>query len=323
MATEQHGQGGGPVPAPGGGPTGGGAPGAFSHPGLLAAGAAGCVAAFCALWAFRGLPLGTALFWLAPLPLFLAGLGFGTGAALGAALLATLLVGLFGSGVGVLLFAALFALPAPLLVATALRGGAPTLGLSTPLVLLGLWPAMVLVLAALWMAGDGGLEAAMRRAVEGVLLRLGVAANEMLVDMVVRVNAAAFGLLGATALALNGTIAQRWLVRRGLARAAVPDLGQLRLPNWYPALPAVALLALLVTPAGGNAVAFSLLLILLLPPFFLGIAGVHLRASGRSGRVPMLGVFYVLLVVFLQFMAPAMVALGLFDHFRRGSAART
>jgi hypothetical protein len=187
----------------------------------------------------------------------------------------------------------------------------------------GLWPVAVLLLAAMWMSGEGGLEASMRRVVEGVLLRLGVSANEMLVSMVVRVNAAAFGLLGAAALVLNGMAAQRMVARRGLARAAYPDLRALRLSRWYPVLPVLAAVAFLAAPAGNDAVAFSTLLLLLLPPFFLGIAGVHLRASGRPGRVPMLGLFYVLLVVFLQFMAPAMVALGLFDHFRRGSAART
>lgn len=327
MATEQHGQGGGPVPAPGGGPTGGGAPGAFSNPGLLAAGAAGCVAAFCALWAFRGLPLGTALFWLAPLPLFLAGLGFGVGSAVGAALLATVLVGLFAHWAGLLIFLALFAVPAPTLLALAMGGAAPpaggTLRLQAPLVFLGLWPTALLAIVALWLTGEGGLEATLRRLVEGVLQRLGMPADETVVGMVVRLNAAAFGLIGAVGMVLNGMVAQRLLARRGLARAQVPDLGGLRLPGWYPLLPVLAAVAFLVAPAGSDAVPFSALLLLLLPPFFLGVVGVHLRARGRSGRVPMLGVFYVLLVVFLQLMAPAMVALGLFDHFRRRQGAPT
>jgi hypothetical protein len=45
--------------------------------GLLAGVAAGLVSAIAALAAFRGLPGGMGLFWLSPLPLFLAGLGFG------------------------------------------------------------------------------------------------------------------------------------------------------------------------------------------------------------------------------------------------------
>lgn len=161
----------------------------------------------------------------------------------------------------------------------------------------------------------------MRRVVESVLLRLGVEANDTLVGLIVRINAAAFGLIAAVAMVLNGLLAQRMLTRRGLARYAVPPPGQVALPGWYPLLPALAACAVIAAPAGNDAVAVSALLLVLLPAFFLGIAGVHQRAGGRPGRVPMLGLFYVLLVVFLQFMAPAMVALGLFDHFRRGRAA--
>lgn len=291
------------------------------NPGLLAAGAAGCAAAFSALWAMNGLPLGALLLWLTPLPLFLAGLGFGLGSGVAGAALATLLVAVLASPTAALVFLTLFALPVPLLLGLALRGGGAALRLSGPLLLLGLWPTVVLLLTALWMSGEGGLETAMRRMVESVLLRLGIAANDALVGMVVRINAAAFGLIAAVAMVLNGLVAQRFLARRGLAHRAVPPLGQLRLPGWYPFLPVVAAGAVITAPAGNDAVAFSALLLLLLPAFFLGIAGVHLRAGGRSGRVPLLGLFYVLLVVFLQFMAPAMVVLGLFDHFRRGRAA--
>ena len=296
-----------------------------SNPGLLAAGAAGCAAAVCTLWAMEGLPLGAFLLWLTPLPLFLAGLGFGLGSAMAGATVATLLVVLLTSITGAVVFMALFAVPVPLLLGLALRGAAPggPLRLSGPMLLLGLWPMLVLLLTAAWMAGEGGLEATMRRVVESVLLRLGVAANDALVGLIVRINAAAFGLIAAVAMVLNGLLAQRMLARRGLARHAVPQPGQVALPGWYPLLPVLAACAVIAAPAGNDAVAVSMLLLSLLPAFFLGIAGVHQRAGGRPGRVPMLGLFYVLLVVFLQFMAPAMVALGLFDHFRRGRAAST
>jgi hypothetical protein len=308
-----------PAAPPRGLPQGGG--GWTSHPGLLAAGAAGCVASLCTLWTLNGLPFGPGLLWLTPLPLFLAGLGFGTGSALLAALLGTGLVWLLGNGAGAAVFATLFALPVPLLVGAALRGA--VLSLPGPLVLLGLWPMLVLCLVALWFASDGGLEPAMRRVVERVLMQLDVTTHEALVTMVVQLNAAVFGLLSAGALAANGSVAQRILARRGLARATVPPLNRLRLPGWYPVLPLLGFANALLLNLGGDAVAVSLALLTLLPPFFLGIAGVHLRASGRPGRVPMLGLFYVLLLVFLQLMAPAMVALGFFDHFRRGRAAST
>lgn len=295
----------------------------LGSPGLLAAGAAGCAAAICTLWALRGLPFGTALLWLTPLPLFLAGLGFGAGSGLAASLLATLLVALSGGTVPVAVFLALFGLPVPLLLAAALRGGSGggQMDLALPLALLGLWPLGVLGLAALATAGEGGLEAALRRLVEGALARMGLPAGEAVIAMLVRVEAAAVGFWTGLALLANGAAAQSFLARRGLARAATPDYAEAaRLPRWYPAVPAAAL-ALFLATGGGDVVALSALLLSLLPFFWLGLAGVHRRARGHGGRVPLLVLFYLLLVVFLQLLAPALVGLGLFDHVRRGQGA--
>src|SRR4051812_28988330 len=105
--------------------------GLLGDPGLLAGAAAGFVSAVLALWAMRGLPLGTGLFWLASFPIFAAGLGFGPAAAVLAGLLASLLVAGFGGGFAALTFLVLFGVPAPLLVVTALRRG--RVSLSVPL----------------------------------------------------------------------------------------------------------------------------------------------------------------------------------------------
>jgi len=120
---------------------------------------------------------------------------------------------------------------------------------------------------------------------------------------------------------LNGLAAHRFLERRALARAAAPPVAALRLPGWYPLLPALAFGAWLAAPSGNDAVAFSALLLLLLPPFYLGIAGVHWRARGRRARLPLLLAFYILMLVFLQLIAPMMIALGFTDHFRRRRGA--
>ena len=94
----------------------------MSDPRLLAAGAAGFASAAAALWAFRGLPLGTALFWLSSFPLFAAGLGFGAGAAAGAVAVAAALLALVGGPVAAVAFLVLFGVPAALLLAAGLRG---------------------------------------------------------------------------------------------------------------------------------------------------------------------------------------------------------
>ncbi len=300
--------------------------GILGNPGLLAAGAAGLVSAICALWAFRGLPLGTPVLWLAPLPLFLAGLGFGLGSAAIAAALGTILVLLMSAGsLPALAYLALFGVPVPLMVAGALRGATPggALSLTGPLLVLGAWPVLVLVLAAASVGGEGGLDAAMRRAVETALERMGLPATDALVGTMVRVKAAALGFWAALVLVATGTAAQRVLARRGLARAATPDwAAAARLPRWYPVLPGIAGALLLLTAEGADAVPLSALLLLLVPLFFLGLAGVHARArSLGGGRLPMLIGFYVLLVLFLQMMGPALVGLGLVDHFRRRGGA--
>ena len=88
----------------------------------------------------------------------------------------------------------------------------------------------------------------------------------------------------------------------------------MRLPGWYLPLP---LVALLVWSLVGGAVALSSLLILLVPMFLLGVVGVHRLLRGRPGRLAFLIGFYVMMLLFLQVMAPLMVGVGLFDQIRR------
>lgn len=298
--------------------------GVFGHPGLLAAGAAGFASAVCAVWAMRGLPLGTGVLWLSSFPLFAAGLGFGAASAIAGSLVATLLVALVSGGYGATIYLALFGIPAPLLVLAGLRGGpgGPQVSLAMPLALLGLWPLTVLLLSALFLSGDGGLEAAMRSAMEMALTRLGMPAPEDLVATLVRVKAGAIGFWAALALLANAVAAVGFLAKRGLLPVPKPDWAAVRLPAWYPVLPALALGLFLVAPAGGDAVPLSALLLLLVPLFLQGLAGVHRRLQGRNGRVPMLVGFYVLLVLFLQLMGPGLVGLGLYDQFQRRAAPR-
>ncbi|TCZ63049.1 hypothetical protein [Roseicella aquatilis] len=298
--------------------------GVFGNPGLLAAGAAGFAAAALALWAMRGLPLGTGLFWLASFPLFVAGLGFGPASAVAGALLATALVAAFGGGFAAVTFLTLFAVPAPLLVATALRGGPGgwRISLSLPLAVLGLWPLAVLLGAAVFLADEGGIEAAMRGTMEMSLARLGIPAPEEFVSALVRVKAGAIGFWAGLALLANAVAATGVLAKRGLLAAPKPDWTAVRLPGWYPLLPALALGLFAAAPADGDLVALSALLVLLVPLFLQGLAGVHRRLRGRRGRWPMLAAFYLLLVLFLQLIGPGLVALGLYDQFQRRAAPR-
>ncbi len=301
-------------------------PGLLSDPRLLAVGAAGFAAAAAALWALRGLPLGTALFWLSPFPLFAAGLGFGPGAAAAAVGLAAALLWALSGFPAALAFLALFGAPAALLLATGLRGAAPAAGggafrPALPLALLGLWPVVVLLLAALFLSGGEGLQAAMRAMLETALGRAGFALPDPVLNQVVRVKAAAIGLLSAVALLGNGFAARRALLRWGVPVPPLPDPAAARLPGWYPLLPALAAVVFLAVPAEADAAPLSALLLLLVPLLVMGVAGVHARAKGRPGRVPMLALFYLLLAFFLPQLGSALVGLGLYDQFRRRAPA--
>ncbi|WP_431271375.1 hypothetical protein [Dankookia sp. P2] len=268
----------------------------------------------------RGLPLGTGLFWLASFPLFAAGLGFGAAAAVVGGLLATLLIALVQGGFATVTYLVLFGVPAPLLMTTALRSG--RLSLSLPLALLGLWPLLVLLATAAFLADDGGLEAAMRDAMAASLTRLGVPAPEEFVAALVRVKAGAIGFWAAVSLLANAVAAVGFLAKRQLLAVPRPDWAAVRLPGWYPLLPAMALGLLLAMPADSDILALSALLLLVVPLFLQGVAGVHTRLRGARGRRPMLAGFYLLLVLFLQVMGPGLVALGLYDQFLRRPAPR-
>ncbi|MBS7810627.1 hypothetical protein [Roseococcus pinisoli] len=286
--------------------------GLFSHPEALAAGAAGLGSAVLALWAMHGMPLGTLLLWLSPLPIFAAGFGFGARAAVGATALAGAVVLFSASTVAMGVYLAIFGVPAALVVAGAkLQSG--RMDLTLPLAVLGIWPVLVLLILAIAIPD---LEGEMRTAVELGVARMGVTLPDGMVDQIAQVKAAAAGFWLALLMVGNGLAAQNMLSRQGLALHATPGGDEVHLPGWYLPLPAVALAAWL---AFGGAVALSSLVILLVPVFLLGVVGVHRRLRGRSGRVAILAAFYVLMLLFLQIMAPLMVGVGLLDQYRRPS----
>jgi hypothetical protein len=298
-----------------------------NDPRILAGAAGGLVSALAALWAFHGLPLGAILFWLAPLPLCLAGLGFG---------LLSFLIALAVAGAALLLdsisllpvavYLGAFGVPATLLLVTALRGLAQTglvpggghLALGMPLALLGLWPAGVLLVAAMMLAGPtGGLEQWLRDAVTLGLTRMGVPEPEGMVTQIVRLQTAALAMWLAIVLVGNAAVSQ-WLLRRqGLALAPATRWSNARLPRWYPALPALAALGWLLADPADSLLPMSLGLVLAVPLILQGLAVMHTRLRPAKSRAPILVLVYVLLLVFSLPGAVILVALGLVDQFGR------
>jgi hypothetical protein len=148
---------------------------------------------------------------------------------------------------------------------------------------------------------------------------MGLAAPEIAIAELVRVKAAAIGFWIAVALAANGALAQRLLARRGLALAPSPRWSDVRLPGWYPAVPALAA-AIWLAAGEQDAVPLSVMLVLLLPVFLQGVAAVHRRTRALRGRWMPLLLFYVLILVFSVPAALAVTALGLYEQWGRRAA---
>lgn len=299
--------------------------GLTDDPRLLAGAAGGLVSALAALAAFRGVPGGMGLFWLAPMPLFLAGLGFGKASLAIAVAIASLALLLTTPGVVPLLFwLALYGGPALLLLGTGLRDAAPPAGpgmarlsLGLPLALLGIWPALLLVLASLLASNEGGLEALLRDAITTGLARMGAEVPEAVLRQIVRLQAAALALWVGLTLLANAAGAQGFLQRRGLALAADPAWRAARLPAWYPALPALAGLLWLLADPAAELLPLSLCLVLAVPLVLQGLAAMHSRLAGFSARLPLLILLYVLILVFSLPGALILVALGLLEQYGR------
>jgi hypothetical protein len=290
--------------------------GLLDDPRWLAAAIGGIASAIAALWAMRGLPLGFAAFWLTSLPIFAAGLGFGSASAFGALCVGALMVLILASEWPALIYLLGFALPALLMVATGLRGG--RLDASAPLALIGIWPALVILLVAVLLADSpGGFDGALIGSVKQGLARMGMADAGMPVEQLARIMAPAMAGWMVAALIICGIGAQTALTRRGMALAATPLWRETRLPIWYGFLPGAAAVIWLSGMGGDSSLPLALFMVLLLPFFLLGLAAVHRRSAGRTARPFMLGVFYAGLVILSVPAAIAVTAFGIFEQWGR------
>jgi hypothetical protein len=294
---------------------GSGRSGPLADPAWLAAGAAGLAAAVLALWAFRHFPLGPLALWLAPLPLFMAGIGFGAGAAVGAMGVAAVTIYAAGSTAGLWIVVIGMAAPVAILtVAAASRGG----GLGLPLALLGILPALGITVAAFWLADSpGGLEGTLRQLARSGLQRFDLAGHAGLASEIARVKAAAIGFWLALAWAGNAWLAGQALSRLGVAPA--PRWTAARLPLWYVALPVIAFVIWVAADDEADAVELSLMLVLLVPLVLHGLAVLHTRTRGRGQRPMILGAVYVALVILFLPASLAVAGYGAFDILSRPS----
>ncbi len=292
----------------------------------------GAAGAILYLATFLGSPLGMILAYLALLPLFAAGLGFGASGGFIAAGTATALVAAASSWVFGLAFALIYALPAAGLIRQALlrsEGGAddetrlddgwyPLGRLLAGLVLYGCGLFAVLALVS----GEEGIA----EMVDWVAAKMGEvlsAAGQPPDAETVRSVAEHFPAIlifsWSVMVIANAAIAEALLAKAGRAIRPKPRYSAIELPSWYAGLTAaVAALALVAPWMDLGAPAFvvrNAALAMLVPFVLVGLAVIHVWTRRFPARLAILWGCYAALLVFGGWLIPLVAGLGFMEQW--------
>jgi len=280
---------------------------------LAAAIGVGVVSAFLYLAVLFGGFGALILGYLAPLPLFLAGLWLGSTASLLAGAAGTVAVLAVSSSVLVsLAYLVTAAVPVILVVRQALLARAAPDGSvewyppgRLLMALTGMGLAGLLGAAVLTLDQPGGLEGAVRET-------LGRMADQM------------FSAQGQPAPdpqdiwmaeVLPGFAVISWLVMRfGRNKRPAMRLDDLELPRWLATAFLAAMLAASLAPDPVGFLAVNAALVLALPFAFAGLSVVHVFARSRSAKLPILVGFYMFLFLF-GWPIVLMVGLGMIEQW--------
>jgi hypothetical protein len=258
------------------------------------------------LAATLGTPGGVVLVYMTQLPLFLAGLWLGTGAAALAGLTGALLLFTASDLKGAAIFAAINAVPVALLVRQALlaRAGSDGAVVWYPPGLLTAWLTALglagIAAAVLLFGGPDGLQSALKSVVAEIIDRLAPnsapdrdEAASLLAMVIPGIVAASWMIM----LVASAALAQGVLVRFGANWRPSPDLAGLGLPLWVPV--ALGLVAAAVVFGGAPRYVGINMLILLSVPFCLaGLAVLHAAVRHMSHPAIALVGFYMLAALF-------------------------
>jgi hypothetical protein len=239
-----------------------------------------------------GLP-GMLLVYFAQLPVLFAGLTLGLSASAIAVVGAVVVIGLMLSMAAALGYALLHALPALLTVRQALlhrtdQGKTEWFPAGLLLTQLTLLAGAGVILAFLLLGSEpGGLPGFIEAHLREGLTDLGLLDESSPSPDLARLAAVIPGFTASSSLLMvmiNFMLAQLLAVRAGWARRPTPNFDRLELPGWL--WPGVAVAAALVL-AGGiiGDLGWSLLIVLVVPYLFLGLALVHVvvRRWSRPG----------------------------------------
>lgn len=249
---------------------------------------AGVISAALFLALLTGLPGMVVLAYFMQLPLMLVGLTLGVTGSVIAVAGAVVVSGLVAGILAAMIYALVQAVPAVVVVRQALlsrqQGGdvewfPPGLLLAQLAVLAAVGTSLVFLL----MLGEpGGLRGAIERFLTAALTDLGAIETTGEAPPQLGIWVDVFpGLMAAswlTMVAINAVLAQGLAVRFGWNRRPSPDLAAMELPGWlWPVIAGAALLALLsaLDDSGLGFLGRSLLIVLVMPYVFLGLAVVH------------------------------------------------
>ncbi len=298
---------------------------------------AGLASAGLYLAAMAGTPGAAMLSNLAPLPLFMSGLGLAPLAAGLATLIAAAVVALMPlmidaegtsrSSEGLIFLALTGAAPYllsrwALLNRTTAEGSTEWYPPGLLLVrLCGIAAVLVLGAAVLFAGHEGGLIGAVRTALEGFAGRIQETPdNQALITALRRVipglapaMPAILAVVWLTFMVINGVLGQALLVRSRHNLRPSPDFRRLDLPAGLAWFTGATLIASWL-PGNIGAVAMALAVIGLFAYFLLGLSVVHAFAARSPGRIGLLALFYLALVM-LAWPAILIAILGLVQQW--------
>ena len=290
---------------------------------MIAAGG-GVISASIALLALSGYAGGAVLAYLAPLPLLLVGLGLGAAAL---PLAAAAGIGLVAATSGIAaagVYGGLHALPSWLIVRIALAkksdGPNGSLEWFPPGAVLCWLAALAAVMVLVGTLGAwGDVEGSVREVLDGALAVAVPAVDENdRAELAARIAPFFLGGSGAvwvTMMTINGVLAQSLLTRRGWNVRPSPQWSALSLPDWISwALVGAALVGMV----GGGDLRYlgrNLVLVFLVPYFFVGLAVVHGFARRMPAPSLLLAGFYLILGFAFPGMGAAVAALGVIEEW--------
>ena len=296
--------------------------------GLLIALAAGCASALMFASVISGALISPLLFYLAPLPLMVAAIGWGAaGAAIGGIAAGAGLGAIFGIP-HFLIFVLTVAAPACWLGNLALLGR-PASAVSSDNCAAASLPRMEWYPTGrilIWIAGFGALtslaflgtdSAAIRASLRGLLTVIGPANSaadadiEQMIDVLVTIAPAAAAMVAITTLTLNLWLAAKITATSDRLLRPWPDLKTTALP---PLTLAALSLALALCFAGGWLGTIGLIVsaALLMAYALVGFAVLHTLTLGTRYRARVLGCTYAVVVVSV-YLVLAISGLGLAD----------